>query len=107
MKNLWIPAALLCSGLSLPLIAKEAPSMVEHIAEPMSPRNIQVLLEKDAPEVLLEVKGPYYIFNPHDGSRIASGLLGKRFMIRELEKGLKWGEAFLGIHQVYIQPRSA
>jgi stage II sporulation protein D len=74
--------------------------------EPIAPSNIQVLLEKDAAGVLLEVKGPYYIFNPHDGSRIASGILGKRFMIHELESGLKWGEEFAGIHQIYIKPRS-
>lgn len=74
--------------------------------EPTTPRNIQVLLEKDASEVLLEVKGPYYIFNPHDGSRVTSGLLGKRFMIHELERGLKWGEEFPSIHQIYVQPRS-
>lgn len=77
-----------------------------HVAEPTTPRNIQILLEKDAAEVLLEVKGPYYLLNPHDGSRIASGLLGKRFMVRELESGLKWGEEFPGIHQFYIKPRS-
>ena len=79
----------------------------DRIAEPMAPRNIQVLLEKETGEILLEVKGPYYIFNPHDGSRVASGLLGKRFMIRELENGLKWGEEFPGIHQIYIKPRSS
>ena len=45
-----------------------------HVAEPTTPRNIQILLEKDAAEVLLEVKGPYYLLNPHDGSRVASGL---------------------------------
>lgn len=79
---------------------------MERIAEPIAPRNIQILLEKDKREALLEVKGPYYIFNPHDGSRITSGLLGKRFMIHELETGLKWGEEFPGIHQIYIKPRS-
>lgn len=79
----------------------------ERVAEPMAPRNIQVLLEKDTDGALLEVKGPYYIFNPQDGSRVASGLLGKRFMIHELESGLKWGEEFPGVHQVYIKPRSA
>lgn len=104
MKSL-IAAALLCSSIS-PLQAQES-ALLEKIAEPISPRNIQILLEKDASEALLEVKGPYYIFNPHDGSRITSGLLGKRFMIRELEAGLKWGEEFPGIHQIYIKPRSA
>jgi len=90
--------------MALSVSAKE--TLAETMAEPMSPRNIQVLLEKDASEVLLEVKGPYYIFNPQNGARIASGLLGKRFMIRELENGLKWGEEFPGIHQIYIKPRS-
>lgn len=79
----------------------------EQIAETTAPRNIQVLIEKDATEALIEVKGPYYLLNPHDGSRIASGLLGKRFMIRELDIGLKWGEEFPGVHQIYIKPRSS
>lgn len=75
--------------------------------EPASkPKTIQVLLEKDASEALLEVKGPYYLLNPQDGSRIASGLLGKRFMVHELGNGLKWGEEFPGIHQLFIKPRS-
>ncbi|OGN56885.1 MAG: hypothetical protein A3D96_07555 [Chlamydiae bacterium RIFCSPHIGHO2_12_FULL_44_59] len=88
-------------------LSAENYSSYERIAEPMAPRNIQILLEKEADGALLEVKGPYYIFNPHDGSRIASGLLGKRFMIHELDSGIKWGEEFVGIHQIYIKPRSS
>jgi len=76
------------------------------IVEPKRPENIQVLIEKDINEALLEVKGPYYIFNPFDGTRISSGLLGKRFMIHPIEKGLKWGEAFPGIYQILLVPRS-
>ncbi len=105
MKILKIVAYLFC-GACLPFQAEEM-SPYERIAEPMAPRNIQILIEKDVPGVLLEVKGPYYIFDPHDGSRVASGLLGKRFMIHELESGLKWGEEFPGIHQIYIKPRSS
>ncbi|PIS01701.1 MAG: hypothetical protein COT84_01300 [Chlamydiae bacterium CG10_big_fil_rev_8_21_14_0_10_35_9] len=70
------------------------------------PENIRVLLEKDISGAVLEVKGPYYIFNPEDGSRISSGLLGKRFLVHGLQNGIKWGEQFPGIHQVYIVPRS-
>ncbi|HSX26538.1 MAG TPA: SpoIID/LytB domain-containing protein [Chlamydiales bacterium] len=103
MKAIVAAAALLCTAV----FAQENNPSFERIAEPMAPRNIQVLLEKDASEALLEIKGPYYIFNPHDGSRIASGLLGKRFIIRELDTGLKWGEEFPGIHQVYLKPRSS
>ncbi|MDA4132713.1 MAG: SpoIID/LytB domain-containing protein, partial [Thaumarchaeota archaeon] len=105
MKSLFatffLCSASLCS-------AQESPDATnyERIAEPIAPRNIQVLLKKDASEALLEVKGAYVIFNPHDGSRVASGLLGKRFIIREMENGLKWGEEFPGIHQIYIKPKS-
>jgi stage II sporulation protein D len=105
MKLIAIAAALLSAA---PLFSdvESAHSILEHLSEPISPKNIQVLLQKDADEVLIEVKGPYVLFNPHDGSRVASGLLGKRFMVRELEAGLKWGEEFPGIHQFYIEPRS-
>ncbi|MBX7065995.1 MAG: hypothetical protein K1X28_02070 [Parachlamydiales bacterium] len=101
----FLAAVLLCSGFSS--VQAEEFSSYERIAEPMAPRNIQILIEKDSEGALLEVKGPYYIFNPHDGSRVASGLLGKRFMVHELENGLKWGEEFPGIHQLYIKPRSS
>lgn len=104
MKTFFAAAALFCSAI----LSTQAQSLsYERIAEPMAPRNIQVLLEKDVQGALLEVKGPYYIFNPHDGLRVSSGLLGKRFMIHELETGLKWGEEFPGIHQIYIKPRSS
>jgi len=67
---------------------------------------IAVLLQKDASEALLEVKGPYTIFNPKDGSKITSGLLGKRFLVHSAANGLKWGEEFLGIYQIYLLPKS-
>jgi stage II sporulation protein D len=105
MKTIFVAASLLFGNLAFG--AAESASAIEKIHQPMSPRNIQVLLEKDSDGVLLEVKGPYHIFNPQDGSRVASGLLGKRFMIHELDNGLKWGEEFPGIHQIYIKPRSA
>jgi stage II sporulation protein D len=98
--------ALLCGASFTSVYAGEPSSLLEYISEPSEPRTIQVLLEKDASEALLEVRGPYLISNPHDGSRVASGLLGKRFMIHELENGLKWGEEFPGIHQIFIKPKS-
>ncbi len=45
--KLMTAAALLCSALLPQLQADESVSY-ERIAEPMAPRNIQVLLEKDA-----------------------------------------------------------
>lgn len=100
MKNVILTAILICGTL----FSEEAP--FQRIAAPIAPRNIQVLIEKDATEALLEVKGPYLLFNPHDGRKISSGLLGKRFIVRETENGLKWGEEFPGIHQIYIHPKT-
>jgi stage II sporulation protein D len=105
MKALLILICFFCSVQ--PLLAQESSAPTsEPLAEVMTPKTIQVLLEKDISEALLEVKGAYYLFNPHDGSKVASGLLGKRFIIRQLPDGLKWGEEFPGIHQIYLQPRS-
>ncbi|MEI6242781.1 MAG: SpoIID/LytB domain-containing protein [Chlamydiota bacterium] len=73
---------------------------------PVRPENIHILLERDTPEALLEVKGPYYIFNPYNNSRLTSGLLGKRFIIRAIDDGIRWGEEFPGINQISIVPRS-
>lgn len=100
MKSLIATAILICGTI----FSEEAP--FERIAAPIAPRNIQVLIEKDVSEVLLEVKGPYTLYNPHEGSKIGTGLLGKRFIVRETENGLKWGEEFPGIHQIYIHPKT-
>ena len=102
-----ILTALLCAASLINVHADAPVSALESISQPMSPKSVRVLLEKDAAETLLEVTGPYHIFNPDEGSRITSGLLGKRFMIRELPTGLKWGEEYPGIHQICIKPRSS
>jgi len=104
-----IIAAALC-GASLTTIwadvGTNSDAIIENITTPANPQNIQVLLGKDVTEALLEVKGAYFLFNPEDGSKISSGLLGKRFMVHAIESGLKWGEEFPGLYQFYIQPRS-
>lgn len=81
-------------------------TFLDQVVEPTSPKNIRILLEQGVTEALLEVKGPYFLYNPHDGAKIASGLLGKRFMVHANESGLKWGEEFPGYYQMYIEPRS-
>lgn len=106
MKIFFAALTLSCATLFAAGDLNVHPSAFENTQTTLAPSNIQILLEKDSPGALLEVKGSYYIYNPHDGSRVASGILGKRFMIHELENGLKWGEEFAGIHQIYIKPRS-
>lgn len=75
-------------------------------AQPNHPENIQVLLAKNIDEALIEAKGAYVIFNPKDGIKITSSHCGKRFMIKAASHGLKWGEEYPGIHQIYIIPKT-
>ncbi|NGX35008.1 MAG: hypothetical protein K1060chlam1_01376 [Candidatus Anoxychlamydiales bacterium] len=77
-----------------------------YTTEANRPENIQVLLAKDVTEALLESKGSYVVLNPLDGSRITSSLAGKRFMLKATASGIKWGEGYPGIHQIYIVPKS-
>ncbi|NGX49355.1 MAG: hypothetical protein K940chlam5_00953 [Candidatus Anoxychlamydiales bacterium] len=70
------------------------------------PENIQVLLAKNVDEALFESKGSYVVLNPLDGSRITSSLTGKRFMLKATSTGIKWGEEYPGIHQIYVVPKS-
>ncbi|MBN2480032.1 MAG: SpoIID/LytB domain-containing protein [Parachlamydiales bacterium] len=69
------------------------------------PESIQVLLAKNIDEALLEAKGSYVIYNPKDGMKISSSISGKRFMVKSTKSGIKWGEVFPGIHQIYIVPK--
>jgi len=104
-----IIAAALC-GASLTIgwadVGPDCNATVENIAAPSAPQNIRILLAKDATEALLEIKGSYSLYNPQDGSKVSSGILGKRFMVHAVESGLKWGEEFPGLYQFYIQPKS-
>src|SRR3972149_3128324 len=68
-------------------------------------KSIKVLLQKNNTEALLEVKGGYNIFDPKDGTKISSAFTGKRYIVRTTNTGIKWGEEFLGIHQLYIVPK--
>ncbi len=103
-----LASTLLCGVLPNAGIAQHTDEFIlEQIVEPATPKNIQILLEQGVSEALLEVKGSYFLFNPHDGTKVSSGLLGKRFMIHAVDSGLKWGEQFPGIHQLYVQPRSS
>lgn len=76
------------------------------VTKPNHPENIHVLLAKNIDEALLEAKGAYVVYNPHDGSKITTSLSGKRFMIKGTPSGIKWGEEYPGIHQIYVVPKS-
>lgn len=75
------------------------------VTKPNHPENIQVLLAKNIDEALLEAKGSYIVYNPQDGTRITTSVSGKRFMVKATKNGVKWGEEYPGIHQIYIIPK--
>jgi stage II sporulation protein D len=74
------------------------------IEEPKKPQNIRILLKKNATEALLEVNGGYTVYDPYDGSKVSSGIFGKRYLIRPVQDGIKWGEVYPGTYQIKVTP---
>lgn len=68
------------------------------------PPTIKVLIAKNKPGVLLEVKGKYKIYDPNTMEHLSTRFIGKRKFIQTLSSGLKWGEEFPGIFQLLIVP---
>lgn len=67
---------------------------------------IKVLLIHDEPGVMIETKGKYRIFDPHNDKHVTTRTLGKRKFIQPTSEGLRWGEEFPGLHQLKIVPES-
>ncbi len=68
------------------------------------PTTLKVLLQKQVPELTLEVKGRHYIYNPLDGTEISWGILSKRFPVKAEAYGIHWGEKFPGSYQLRFVP---
>ena len=68
------------------------------------PATLKVLLQRQTPEVVIEVKGRHYIYNPLDGTQLSSGINSKRFTASAQQYGIKWGENFPGCHQLRFVP---
>ena len=68
------------------------------------PTTLKVLLQKQASDLVLEVKGRHYIYNPLDGTQISWGILSKRFPLKAEAYGIHWGEKFPGSFQLRFVP---
>lgn len=90
--------------VTLVLGACYATPQATDFSQKQKPATIKVLIQRKAPESLIEVKGRYQIFNPADGTQIASGIMSKRYPVTAEEYGMKWGEKFPGIHQIRLVP---
>lgn len=74
--------------------------------EEIKPPSIKVLIARDVDGALLEVKGPYNIYDPYKNERLGTRFVGKSHLIEPLLSGLKWGEEFPGTYQIVIVPDS-
>ena len=90
-----------------PLFASKAEEIKTSQTEAGKPATIKVLLAKDSEGVLLEARGSFVVYNPENGKKVSSGRRGKRFYCHPHSEGIKWGEDFLGIFQLQIQPTSS
>lgn len=76
-------------------------------SEQSPPPAVKVLVMHDQPGALLEVKGKYKVYDPHNLDHLTSRLIGKRQYLQALNNGIKWGEEFPGVHQLMIVPDEA
>jgi len=68
------------------------------------PPKIRVLIVHDQQGVVVEVKGKYKMYDPHNGEHLSTRFVGKRKFMQAVRDGLKWGEEFPGLYQLLIVP---
>ncbi|MCX6994465.1 MAG: hypothetical protein NTY13_01290 [Chlamydiae bacterium] len=79
------------------------PNQGFEILHPKAPQ-VKVLIAKDLFETVVEVKGPYKIYDPNEYTLFSTGTFGKCYPVSVNSDGLKWGEEFPGTFQIAIVP---
>lgn len=69
-----------------------------------NPPSIRILVASDKPELTLEIKGRYKVYDPRDNSHIMTRKIGKKEVLKVIDDGLMWGEEIPGVHQLLIVP---
>lgn len=97
---------LVVGPLSVPANAGWFDSITSYFSKPAAPKppKVRVLVVHDQQGVVIEVKGKYKMYDPHNGSHISTRFVGKRKFMQAVRDGLKWGEEFPGLHQILIVP---
>lgn len=72
--------------------------------EEAPPPSIKILILHDQAGAMIDLKGKYQAYNPHNMERITKSAVGKRQYLTGLTSGIKWGEEFPGVHQLLIVP---
>ena len=97
---------LMVGPLAAPVNAGWFDSMTSYFSKPAAakPPKIRVLIVHDQQGVVIEVKGKYKIYDPHNGEHISTRFVGKRKFMQAVRDGIKWGEEFPGLYQLMIVP---
>lgn len=104
-KRLTIFFLVFCAFV-MPMEAGIFDSLTNYFRKPAlpPPPMVKVLIVHDKSGIVLEVKGKYKIFDPHQENHISTRFIGKRKFIQAISDGIKWGEEFPGVHQIMIVP---
>lgn len=100
----FIAISLIAPSLTCIAEASVGTQVLSDISKKHKPQTIKILLNKDQPQVLLEAKGRYFVYNPQNDFLITSGIYSKKQPIVSQEAGLKWGELFPGVSQIRLVP---
>ncbi len=65
---------------------------------------MKVLIAKDVTGAMVEVLGPYKVYDPADNSFMDIGMNSKAYFVLPTEEGIRWGEDFPGTFQFKIVP---
>lgn len=68
------------------------------------PPTIRALIVKETPQVTLEVKGSFNVYDPYKNEKLSSRYSPKRATLISQTQGIKWGEEFVGYYQLKIVP---
>lgn len=97
---------LMIGSLTAPVDAGWFESITSYFSKPApaKPPKLRVLIVNDEQGVVIEVKGKYKIYDPHNGEHISTRFVGKRKFMQAVRDGIKWGEEFPGLYQLMIVP---
>lgn len=68
---------------------------------------IKVLIADNVDAAVVEVHGPYSVFDPNKGKQIASRFFGKSQLLQATTEGIRHGEIFVGTYQIEYRPDTA
>ena len=104
MNVLIASSTLVLSSLHLHAID---PAVDIDLSQQSKPATLKVLLAKNAPEALVDVRGSYEIFDPATGLGIFVGRIGSFHFVTPGEGGINWGDNSLGCSQLRIVPTNS